>query len=321
MSSKMDVHADRTRLVLAMVVAGMLVASPAEAYLRDVETRIPPNRTANSIDLKLDSIRCSTGKQALGGDAFISPQAPEVALSQAAITDLGGVSFVAGARETDPTSSAWRVGARVHCAHNSLVPPPDGGAARYVKAVQIVSAIGASKSNASKSATANCPGGRSPLAGGAAVSFPSSNLAFTESVASGAGWRASAREVDSNPGNWAVRAFAVCANTSTETQTSNYTGLVTLFLETTTLPQSASSVSRTTSCPPGMSVVGGGARAVTADGFMAPADVALTSSRPVGFGATSTGWSAVAQETDATSSLWTLRVQAVCTSLNAGPPG
>jgi hypothetical protein len=312
----------RAGIAIAIAIGALAVPSPASAYLRSVTQTNAPTGTPLSNPISLNRTGCNFGQQAIGGNAFITTPALFAtggpALAQAGI-DVGGNRFVADGRETDPFSGRWRTGVSVRCATNTSDRPKAGSAASFVKAVQVVEAVSASGSSTSRLATAVCPAGKTAITGGASVGPSQSgfieNLAVTRSAGAslGGSWQAGAREVDPTSVAWRVRAFAICANTSTETKTSDYTGPDVRVVETTTLPGSRSNLIRAVFCPTGMFVVGGGARAIAVLGEPANVNIALVTSQPTG---NSAGWTVHAQETDSTSASWRLVVQAVCTRLD-----
>lgn len=72
--------------------------------------------------------------------------------------------------------------------------------------------------NDSKTATAACPSGKQVTGGGARILGADTKVVISESAPTAAnaenkrvGWVASAREVEAEGGNWAVEAYAVCA--------------------------------------------------------------------------------------------------------------
>jgi trimeric autotransporter adhesin len=89
--------------------------------------------------------------------------------------------------------------------------------AQLVRNVTYVNAESASNEEIAKSATASCPAGKQAIGGGARVSGELKDVAVTGSNpfvsgASRTGWSAFARDVDGvGAGNWAVEAFAICA--------------------------------------------------------------------------------------------------------------
>jgi hypothetical protein len=89
--------------------------------------------------------------------------------------------------------------------------------AQLVKNVTYVNSESASNTETAKSAEALCPTGKQAIGGGARVNGSLQDVALTGSnpASSGTtrtGWQAFARDVDNAPnGNWAVEAFAVCA--------------------------------------------------------------------------------------------------------------
>jgi hypothetical protein len=98
-----------------------------------------------------------------------------------------------------------------------------GGCSRGVTGWQVVRAASDSMpSNGMKTVFANCPSGQHVLGGGAVVGYqqgnsfptdPNGSLTETEPTGGNNGWQASA--VDHTAGDeWAVIAYAICANTN-----------------------------------------------------------------------------------------------------------
>lgn len=89
--------------------------------------------------------------------------------------------------------------------------------AQLIKNVTYVTTESASNGEVAKSAEAVCPTGKQAIGGGARVNGNLQDVAMTGSnpASSGTtrtGWQAFARDVDNVPGgNWAVEAFAICA--------------------------------------------------------------------------------------------------------------
>jgi hypothetical protein len=311
-------------MLAAVAAAALTVPSTAGAYLKRGIDKFGPSTSGAAVGLALFRSGCGTAAdQAIGSEGRIIGNA----LSDLALTQLGlelppFFRFsIAGAGETDDIAGAWRLTGGSFCVTNQA-NLPQGQASGFVKAMEIVRAQTALDSAASKSKTANCPAGKSRISGGASLAYSGTNVGLSESGSQAAtlpGWQAAAREVDATATNWRLVAVAICANVSTETNTADYAG-ATSWEESTTLLTSAAQVSKTLSCPPGKSIVGGGARAIGVLGEPAPRDVALTSSGPTGSSSTSTGWTATARETDPTGGTWRLVVTAVCAPLNAGPP-
>lgn len=311
-------------MLAAVAAVGLTVPSTAGAFLKRGTDKFGPSSSGGAIGLAVLRINCGTpGDQAIGSEGrIIGSTSSNLALTQLGLELPPFFRFsVVGAGETDEIAGAWQVTGGAFCVTNQA-NLPQGQASGFVKAVEIVRAQTALDSAASKSATANCPAGKTRISGGADLAYTGTDIGLSESgtqTGTISGWRVAGREVDATTTNWRLVAIAICANLSTETNTANYAG-ATSWEESTTLPTSATQVSKTTSCPAGKSIVGGGARAISVLGEPPPHDVALTSSRPTGGSATSTGWSATARETDPTGGTWRLVVTAVCAPLNAGPP-
>jgi hypothetical protein len=313
----------RLTRALAIAVAGSaLAAAPAGAFLRNLTVGSASSALSSSTE-KSGAVPCPGQGQLtrpLGGAVFVSPQ-----LSNLAVNSVGPAGLipplVAGAVETDSLGASWRLFGRVFCVTETPTPPPAGGAASYVKAVQIVRAQSGSSSDATRTTVATCPAGKLVVAGGAELDTgsPDVGLVSLQRVQAGRGWRVVAREVDETGTQWRLRVSAVCANATTETATANYTANPTTNSGSTPA-NSLGTKSRTETCGGGRSVVGGGARVLGPGGAPAPSDVAITMSAPAGSGPTATGWQAQARETDTTGSSWRLLVQVVCANLNAGPP-
>jgi hypothetical protein len=99
-------------------------------------------------------------------------------------------------------------------ARAALEGDPGPAGAPGLSDVQIVSADSANDSDNFKSAVAECPSGKTLIAGGAGLSGPAASLALTSSAPSDPGeWIAIAVETSSTPDSWLVRAYAVCAKT------------------------------------------------------------------------------------------------------------
>jgi hypothetical protein len=308
--------------LLAATVGSLLASAPAPGYLRDFTVAPATSSAASSSLHKTLPLQC-LGHE-LGSSAAVRPT-----LSDLGLTDFGGylraerdVFPGAGAAETDETTASWSLTGEVFCATGTSAPPPFEAAGRYLKAVEIARARSPSSSAGAKSATTSCPAGKTAISGGAQIVAGSPDVALdaVQRTGGGSGWRASAHEVDPTDAGWQIVASAVCANVTTETDTTDYVSGVS---RTGTYGQPGSGRPQTInlSCPPGKSVLGGSAhiKAPSASGF-GPPDVVLTSSYPFGDGPTATSWTATARETDPTVGAWRLGGVVLCAELDRGPP-
>lgn len=311
-------------LVVAAALAGagpLLAAAPADAWLRDVSVAALGS-PSNSSSPRLLTITCPAGKVSLGAAAFTGPSLDNVALNRAAPPpNQGGTTAWVGAVETDSVSGSWSLGGRAYCASSVAIAPPVGGAKSYVKAVSIARGQSASSSATVRTAVATCPAGKTAIAGGGRIEGPFANLALTGSqrVGGDRAWRATAREVDATSADWRLHATAVCANIETETATNDYAGPGFTPKDIVFPLGSGTLQSVTPNCPPGTFVVGGGAAVLRGSGTNPPNDVALVASEPTP-GDPSSGWLAVAQETDPTSAEWQVAARVLCAPLTGGPP-
>jgi hypothetical protein len=301
--------------------AGLLaVAAPASGWLRDFSVAQRRSPTSSSV-LKSLNVSCPPGKLALGAGALVSPLFGNLGLNYAAPPP--GATFArVGAAETDAVAANWTLRGRAFCARFVGASPPLGGAASYVKAVEIVRRRSSLDSQATKTATASCPAGKTAISGGGRLEPLSPSLAFSsmQRLAGGTGWRVRGQEADAFSAGWRVHASAICANVTTETPTNDYAG-PTLFgpdLVGSISSNPLQSVSR--SCPAGTSVVGGGSAVLPPSGQTRPSDVVLAASEPLGTGTTASAWLVMARETDPTSRRWRLAARALCAPLNGGPP-
>jgi N-acetylmuramoyl-L-alanine amidase CwlA len=95
-----------------------------------------------------------------------------------------------------------------------LAPSLNG---QLVKNVSYVTKTSASNPNDSKSETVSCPSGKQVTGGGARVVGASAKVALAESAPTvngegkRTGWTAAAREVEAEGENWAIEAYAICA--------------------------------------------------------------------------------------------------------------
>ena len=316
------VHRTGRQLTAGLVGAiGLLVAAPAAcAWLRDFEA-VQGNSATSSSAVKTLTVNCPPGKSALGAAALVSPLLGNLGLQYVAPPPVGNRATL-GAAETDSLTASWTLRGRAFCATVVNTPPPQGGAASYVKGVQIVRRTSGLSSQATRTLTANCPAGKAAIAGGGRLEPLSPSLAFTsmQRVAGGTAWRVQAQEVDALSTGWRVHASAICANVTTETQTAEYAG-PTLFGPDLVGPTSSNDLqSVTRSCPPGTFVVGGGSAVLVPPGQSRPSDVVITASEPAGNGATASAWLVIARETDPTPRVWRVAARALCAPLNGGPP-
>ena len=92
---------------------------------------------------------------------------------------------------------------------------PAGPAGPGVTGLEVVQSISANDSANSKSQTASCPAGKRLLAGGASLSGSIlGSVALYRSApvsVGGTQWTAGASEMNANPSNWRLAAYAVCA--------------------------------------------------------------------------------------------------------------
>lgn len=308
------------RLVVAALAfaSGLLIAAaPAWAGgLRDfsvVQTTSPmSSSTAKSL-----TSACPAGKNSLGGAAFVSPGLGNLGLFS---VGASATTSVGGASETDGESASWRLFGRAFCVTFTAAPPPAGGAAHYVKAVQIARHHSANNSLPAKSVIASCPAGKTAISGGGRIAPPNLDVALTAMQRVGANrWRVAAHEVDPTSAAWTLNASVVCANLTSETHTADYAAGY-------ASPGSASALSSmplqsvAPSCSPGWHVVGGGAQVEGATpGSAPPPDVVITSSEAAGSSGSAIAWIAIAHESDPTSRSWRIVGTAICT-LNGGPP-
>lgn len=305
---------------LAAAIGLLIAATPASAWLRDFEV-VQSNSPTSSSAVKTLNVSCPPGKSALGAAALVSPLLGNLGLQYLAPPPPGDRGTV-GAAETDSVTAGWTLRGRALCATAVNTPPPQGGAASYVKGVQIVRRTSGLSSETTRTLTVDCPAGKTAISGGGRLEPLSPSLAFTsmQRVAGGTAWRVQAQEVDALAAGWRVHASAICANVTTETQTAEYAGptLAGPDLIGPTSSNPLQSVSR--SCPPGALVVGGGSAVLAAPGQTRPSDVVITASEPAGTGSTASAWLVIARETDPTPRVWRVAARALCAPLNGGPP-
>lgn len=272
----------------------------------------PSNSLGKSVTLPCsapDSLDVS-----LGAAGFVSP-----GLSNLGLNRLGDSTSVAGALETDSVSAAWSVSGRNFCAARAQ-PPPAGGAAGYVTAVETAGNQGPSNSNSPKTVVAQCPAGKAVISGGAHIVGATQEVALRslQRIAGGTAWRVIGHEVDGTAAPWRLGATAVCADVTTQSTTNNYVTGVTVASDA--LPLGSAAVrSVESACGSGAFPIGGGAFVAGASGQPPPPNVVLTRSQPETTGP-SYGWRAEARETDPTSQNWTLQARVVCALRNGGPP-
>jgi hypothetical protein len=89
---------------------------------------------------------------------------------------------------------------------------------QLVRNVSYVTETSVNDSETEKSVTALCPAGKEAIGGGARINSPSSvavansgNYPLVSGGNSRIGWIATGRETATEPGNWQVVAYAVCA--------------------------------------------------------------------------------------------------------------
>jgi hypothetical protein len=332
-------HARLVVVLLACAVTTLTAAAPAPAYLRNFNVS-SASTPSNSVSAKSRYVRCPVGKFAIGTGGLVSPFSDNLGLDRLFVY-FGQRVAEGGAVETDPLVNRWLAGAHAFCATASLAPPPQGGAASYVKQVTIRRVKTLANSASAKVLTVACPSSgpaRSPssIGGGGAIDSASPDIVFEsmERVAGGTAWRVRAHETDPTNAAWELEVHAVCANITTEIATANYVappapnnavGVYGPY--SSTAPSSAPVQSLMVNCPVPPSnpvntfIIGGGAR-VVGSGLRVtpPADVVLTQSHPAGTGPISNGWFAQARETDFTNLAWQLQVRAVCANFSGGPP-
>lgn len=89
---------------------------------------------------------------------------------------------------------------------------------QLLKNVTYVTETSVNDSEAEKSVTATCPAGKEVIGGGARINSPSSvavavsaSYPLTTATNTRVGWIASGHEAPTEPGNWQVVAYAICA--------------------------------------------------------------------------------------------------------------
>ena len=308
--------AKRIAATLAIAVTGGVVPSTGAWGWATGFSVAQGGSATNSLGAKSASASCPSGAGAVGVAAFVSPVLANLGLTQL----RGGASVSVRAAETDSESSGWSVSTRAFCLYQQSFAPTAGNAASFVKGVQVVEHWSASNSNDTKTVSVSCPAGKSVISGGGTLGTSTLDLALTSlQRMGGSAWRVSAREVDSTGSQWRVRAAAVCANITTETQTADYVNANGGQRPSVDSGSGSPPVAlRSASCSAGRIVVGGFAEILNSAGTGAgPNGVVLIGSAPSAGG---TSWSALAHETDPTDQAWRLVVRAICVPLTGPPP-
>jgi len=291
--------------LLGVVALGLIGAAPAAAYLRDFSTA-GLSSVINSQTVKSVSVPCG-GKLALGaGGAVVSP------FGNLGLNNLwvffGQHNAFNGGAETDAIGARWLVTGRAFCATQTAVPP-GGAGAPYIKNVSWKNRTSAANSNAFKAVAATCPAGTTAIGGGGELIGPNA-LAFDSVRRGGGGFRVRAHEVDSTTAGWSVTATAICANITSVPPGAQYVGGAPITgPDTGPGPIHTGTAAATASCSGGQKIIGGGAYLTgVAPGSPPPADVVLTTSRPI----SNTTWLGRARDTDPPNQAYHLQVRAVC---------
>jgi hypothetical protein len=305
---------------LVSVVAALVAATPASAYLRNFHV-VRGSSSQNSKPIKglvLPVGLCGgLGSGYIGGFASVSPPLTKLAVTE--MQPFGGLLY--GGSATD-TTGGWRVFARGMCAENTATPPTPGTAASYIKGLAYRSATSRSNSLPLKTATARCPTGKTAIGGGARITTVGSNIALLglQRAMGVTAVRAAAHEVDATGVSWKVRVTAICANVTSGTPTTDYINNVFQTVNPPTPPSSNPSQTVFRGCPPGYVVVGGGGRILGGAPFNnTNRDVALVRSEPF-FNGTVWGWIVEGRETDPTAGSWRVNASVTCGTANGGPP-
>ena len=319
---------------LAGCVLAIVLAAPAGAWMLDFASH-PVLTPSNSNSPKSQQFTCpGAAKFALGAGASV-PQISNLALNKIDLRELrdddGRPAVLAAAAETDSESARWALTTRAWCFTATQTRPTVGGGAPYVKDVTIARNQSSSNSNSPKTVEAQCPAGTNGIGGGYQIEGSNQVAAYSvQRLASGL--RARAQETDATAGRWSIQAHAICANVTTAVSTATYAGgkpdggfiaVISPVVKSATNSLNKHGVTATCPGDPTLRtfVVGGGAtvRAAGAGDPPAPADVAITVSRPGGDVANATTWTASAVEVDPTAANWQLEVTARCTTLTGAP--
>ena len=307
---------DGLRTVGALAALACL-ALPATAWGWARNFTVVQNTSAsNSLAAKSVTANCPAGAGAVGTGGLVSP-----ALSNLGISQLGGgTASTLRASEADSVSGSWSASVRAFCLAQQSFAPAAGTAASFVKGIEVVESQTVANSTAAKSATAQCPAGKTAITGGGSLGNGSQDLAFSslQRIEGGTAWRVNGHEVDDVSTGWQLRARAVCANISTETQTSDYVNANGAQRRGFSSSSGASPrKTLTVTCDAPRRALGGFAQVTNSTQTgPGPNGVVLTRSEPTSEGL---GWSVEARETDPTDQGWRLAIDTLCVSLT-GPP-
>jgi hypothetical protein len=255
-------------------VAPAVTATAAVPGLITVQAASPSNSVGKAVTKS-----CPNGKVVVGAGGYVTGVVGQVTLDD--ITPNPGMhSVTVTGYETDGTGKNWRVHAVAKCARR--LP---GQVEEFQPS--------ANDSSSSKSATVKCPTGTKVIGVGSQTTGGSNGDVITNRIAPNRGLRSatvSAREDGSDPRNWEIIAYAICADP--------LPGLVRVPGSTT---NSANKIENVI-CPAGRVAIGAGARVTGALD-----DAMFGSLQTAGAVSLATG-----VEEDPVPGLWTLTTIGIC---------
>ncbi|WP_412539985.1 hypothetical protein R8Z50_29790 [Longispora sp. K20-0274] len=262
--------------VAAIALTVAFAATPAEAALPGHQL-VSTVSVSDSATTKSATATCPAGKQVVGAGAYIDGVEGQVILDD--LIPTATTVRATGYEIQGGTTANWWIRAFAVCAS----PLPG---------YEIVTTAGAS-SSANKTATAACPAGKQVIGSGAAVTGGLGQVVMGTMQPSSTGTTVIGYEdADGTAATWYLTAYAICATAPAGTE----------IVTSTTLSDSLNK-SASPTCPAGKLPLGQGWAITTTEPGRVVSDIAMP---------TANGAMAVARESGAVGTSWSLSARVVC---------